>query len=72
MADDRYWVLIGGWETYMQTLLQSVWMNRSAREGIFGNSWISFKFYTPNKDVPMKKDEHTALLVPLSIFALAL
>ena len=72
MANDRYWVLIGGWEGYMQTILSSIWMNRVSKSSIFDSAWIRFQFFTPNKDVPMRKDKHNAILVPLSIFALAL
>ena len=71
MVRDRYWILIGGYETYMQTLLDSIWTD-SGKSNIFNHHFVKFRFFTPNKDVPMKKDEHNAILVPLSIFANAL
>ena len=72
MLDDQYWVLIGGWEGYMQTLFSSIWTSRNLKSDVFHSSGVRFTFYTPNKEVPMLKDEHNVLLVPLSVFALAL
>lgn len=71
MLTDRYWILIGGYETYMQGLLSSVWTD-NYKSNVFIKKFAHFRFYTPNKDIPLKKDEHNAILVPLSIFANAL
>lgn len=72
MLTDRYWVLVGGYEGYMQGLLGSIWAERNKKSDVFDGNFAQFRFYTPNKDIPLKKDEHNAILVPLSIFANAL
>ena len=56
----------------MQGLLGSIWTERNKKSDVFDGNFAQFRFYTPNKDIPLKKDEHNAILVPLSIFANAL
>lgn len=68
--DDMY-VLLGGRETYIESLYKSIWVGHYTRANVFKGNFVPVRFFTPDPKTPVMKIEHNMLLVPLASFVTA-